>query len=228
MDPTDPPPARQRRVARRYRRLAAAYDRLIADKLLYAHARSRAVELLELRPGATVLDVACGTGLNHPLIQQRIGPNGRLIGIDTTPEMLERARARARRNQWANVSLIRADASLLSRRSLEQGAALGPTDEIDAAICTLGLSVIPDWQQAWRQMLGTVRPGGRVAIMDGGSGDIPAFRPVGSLFCRFYAADGQRAPWQLVPRDTDNPTLDRFSWGYVWVAAGTRPARSTP
>ena len=116
MDPADPLPARQRRVARRYRWLAAAYDRLIADKLLYARARARAVELLELRPGATVLDVPCGTGLNHALIQRRIGPNGRLIGIDATPEMLERARARVRRNQWANVSLIQADASLLSRR----------------------------------------------------------------------------------------------------------------
>jgi S-adenosylmethionine-diacylgycerolhomoserine-N-methlytransferase len=227
MNPADPLPARQRRVALRHRWLAAAYDRLIADKLLYARARARAVELLELRPGATVLDVACGTASTTRSSSDGSAPTAASSASTPPPRCSSERGPRVRRNQWANVSLIQADASLLSRRSLEEAAALGPTDAIDAAICTLGLSVIPDWQQAWQKMLGTVKPGGRVAIMDSGSGDITAFRPVASLICRFYAADGQRAPWQLVARDTDNPTLDRFSWGYVWAATGTRPARTS-
>jgi demethylmenaquinone methyltransferase/2-methoxy-6-polyprenyl-1,4-benzoquinol methylase len=58
------------------------------------------------RPGETVLDVGCGTGLNFGSIQDRIGPSGLLIGIDLCPAMLARARARADAADWDNVVLI--------------------------------------------------------------------------------------------------------------------------
>src|SRR5918992_2560896 len=57
-----------------YELVAPIYDQSSGEGPLYATSRARAIELLRLRPGATVLDVACGTGRNHDLIEQRIGP----------------------------------------------------------------------------------------------------------------------------------------------------------
>ena len=66
---------------RRYLRLAAVYDIDPGQRFLYARARTRAVELLQLSPGSAVLDVACGTGRNFPLVEARIGRSGRLVAV---------------------------------------------------------------------------------------------------------------------------------------------------
>lgn len=89
----------------KYRALASGYDRLSA---LTAPARSKAVARLGLAPGATVFDIACGTGLTFPYLEERIGPSGRLVGVDLSPEMLRVARRRADAAGWANVMLVEA------------------------------------------------------------------------------------------------------------------------
>jgi demethylmenaquinone methyltransferase/2-methoxy-6-polyprenyl-1,4-benzoquinol methylase len=234
---TETTPGRERHellapVYARYQRLAPIYDWANLERPLYAAARARAIELLQLRPGEKVLDVACGTGVNFALIEQRIGPSGRLVGIDLTPPMLERAAARAARHGWENLPLFESDASQLSLERLEALGALEPGERFDAALCTLGLSVIPEWESAWRAMLSVVHHGGRVAVMDGGypsrsgaAGEIVAARPLARLLCRLFAPQGcHREPWGLVGRDTDDSTLERFTGGYVAVAAGTKPA----
>lgn len=208
-------------VRQRYGWVAAIYDRANLEGILYADARRRAVELLELRPGARVLDVACGTGANFDLVEQRIGRAGELVGIDLTPQMLDRARARVAREGWDNVRLREGDICNLDVERL--GA------PFDAAICTLGLSVIPQWQRAWDAMVSAVRPGGRVAIMDAGyperpgrPGDTIIPRPLAWALSQLFAADCSRRPWRLLQRDTTNPTRERFTWGWVVAAAGAR------
>ena len=217
----------------RYGRLAPIYNWANLEPLLYAQARTRAIELLDLRPGARVLDLACGTGVNFGLIEQRIGPSGSLVGVDLTPAMLGRARARTASRGWRNVRLYESDAPGLTAQRLEELGALEPGERFDAALCTLALSVIPDWERAWAAMLAVVRPGGRVAVMDAGRpatrgarGKSFAARPIAAALERLFAASGTRRPWELVARDTDNPALERFSWGYVSVAAGRVPARA--
>jgi S-adenosylmethionine-diacylgycerolhomoserine-N-methlytransferase len=209
-------------VERHYSRIASIYDRANLEGLLYADARTRAIELLELRPGARVLDLACGTGANFAAIEQHIGPTGELVGIDLTAQMLRRARARVLRGGWANVRLREGDACALA------GEGLG--EPFDAALCTLALSVIPQWQRAWEAMLALVRPGGRVAVMDAGYPDhgrrselvIP--RPFASLLSRLFAADCDRRPWRSLERDTDEPVVETFTWGWVTAAAGAKAA----
>src|SRR5258708_30837812 len=56
--------------------------------------RVRAVQALRLRPGDSVADIACGTGLNFALIEQVIGRDGRIVGVDLTDAMLAQARQR--------------------------------------------------------------------------------------------------------------------------------------
>lgn len=208
-------------VRRRYGRVASIYDWANLEGILYADARTEAVELLALQSGARVLDVACGTGANFELVQRRIGEAGELVGVDATPAMLDQARARIARAGWNNVSLLEADVSDL--RPDELG------EPFDAALCTLGLSVIPDWQQAWQTMLECVRLGGRVAVMDAGEPapgsrriDKTVPRPMARALERLFAADCTRPPWRLLERDTDKPTSHPFTWGWVTAAAGTK------
>jgi ubiquinone/menaquinone biosynthesis C-methylase UbiE len=87
----------------RYRGLAEVYDIRTAAGQPY---RRRTVERLAARPGEVVVDVGCGTGLNFAQLEGAIGPRGRLIGIDLSPEMLAEARARIRRHGWSNVELV--------------------------------------------------------------------------------------------------------------------------
>ena len=56
--------------------------------------RRRAIAALELQPGATIVEIGCGTGLNFRLLQESIGLSGRLIGVDLSTDMLEQARQR--------------------------------------------------------------------------------------------------------------------------------------
>ncbi len=213
---------------RRYGWLAAIYDLDPGQRFLYAQARSRTVEMLRLSPGSAVLDVAFGTGRNFPLIEARIGHSGRIIGVDITPAMINKARARVDRYSWGNVQLIEVDAAQVSLERLQAAGAIQFGQRFDAAICTLGLSVIPDWQRAIEAMLSVVRPGGRIAVMDGGyreragsAGEALLARPLGWIICRLAAADCTRRPWLRVPDETDEAVTERLALGYVNVAAGT-------
>ncbi len=86
-----------------YRRRAKFYDLELA---LIEPVQRRAIELLGLKGGETVLDVGCGTGLSFELLEQRIGREGKIIGIEQSSDMLEQARARAERSHFENLTLI--------------------------------------------------------------------------------------------------------------------------
>ncbi len=94
-------------VKRKYRRNAAAYDLI---ERATARLRATAVHKLRLCPGDAVLDFGCGTGLSFPLLEEAVGPRGRIWGVDVSPDMLARARARITGHGWTNVTLVEANA----------------------------------------------------------------------------------------------------------------------
>ena len=114
-------PHPDRRLAlEQYRVRAAVYDSELAA---FEPIRRRAIARLGLMPGATVLDVGCGTGLSFAPLLTAVGPRGHIIGIEQCPEMMDQARARVNQHGWPNVTLrdapveacstpIRADAAL--------------------------------------------------------------------------------------------------------------------
>src|SRR5690349_18505789 len=93
-------------------------------------------EKLHGRHRIAALDLPTGTGANLPLLEERIGPTGSIYAIDASPGMLARARTKVDEAGWQNVTLIEADARTLD-------AAMIGVDQVDAAICMLGLSVVP-------------------------------------------------------------------------------------
>jgi demethylmenaquinone methyltransferase/2-methoxy-6-polyprenyl-1,4-benzoquinol methylase len=117
--------------------------------------RRRAIRALGLRPGDTVVDVACGTGQNFPFIEQAIGPDGRIVGVDLTDAMLARARERVETNGWDNVTLTQADA-----------AAFEFPAEVDAIISTFALTQVPGCADVIANGAAALRPGGRWTVLD--------------------------------------------------------------
>jgi SAM-dependent methyltransferase len=85
-----------------YRRRAALYD---AELALFEPLRRRAIAGLAAAAGETVLDLGCGTGLSLPLLRAGVGAQGRVIGIEQSPEMIARARERVAAAGWRNVRL---------------------------------------------------------------------------------------------------------------------------
>jgi SAM-dependent methyltransferase len=90
-----------------YRSHAGQYDRRTEA---FHQWRERLVELLPAQPGDTVLDVGCGTGLCIPLLQDKVGPTGTIVGIDASEQMLEVAGEKVATQGWDNVRLVSAPA----------------------------------------------------------------------------------------------------------------------
>ena len=98
-------------LAEGYRKRARRYDLTSRLYFLQRAHRRRAVEALRLRPGDTVVEIACGTGLNFASIEREIGPEGRIVGVDLTDAMLVEAQHGVDTSGWSNVNLVQADAA---------------------------------------------------------------------------------------------------------------------
>ncbi len=179
--------------------------------------RRDAVAQLRLEPHDIVLDIACGTGLNFSYIEAGIASQGLLIGLDFSSGMLAKARRKVERRGWANVRLIHADARSLFPELLEEHAGV---DSVDKVLCTLGLTVVPEWERVFEQSWALLRPGGRYAIMDW-------WLERRNLFARFleFISHGEvgRRCWAPLEEKSEDYSHGTFMRGMVFVAAGTMP-----
>jgi ubiquinone/menaquinone biosynthesis C-methylase UbiE len=207
-----------------YRKKAKRYD--MTSRLYPAPGypqggqRRRAVQALRLRPGDTVVDMACGTGLNFSLLEEAVGPEGRIVGVDLTDAMLDQARGRIETNSWSNVSLVQADAAKFDF----------PTG-VDAILSTYALTQVPECREVIAHGAAALSAGGRWAVLDL---KVPDSTPrwlaqVGVATVRPFASIDDwmaRRPWQAI-RAAMEETLVDVSWtelffGTAFLAAGSR------
>jgi len=156
--------------------------------------RRQAIDALDLGPGDTVVELGCGTGLNFELLQERIGPSGRLIGVDLTDAMLQQAHQRVADKGWRNVELVEGDA-------LEFDYPAG----LNGVISTFALSLIPQCDLVIERAAGALAPGGRLALLDLQLPDNwPGWLVDGALFLvRPFSVTEEwleRQPWQTIRR----------------------------
>lgn len=202
---------------RRYWAGAGVYDVISGERPVYRPGRVLGIERARLAPGGRVLDLGCGTGLNLPLVQRCVGPDGKVVGIDASTAMLDVARARCRRAGWSNVELRWSDAARLD--------ALANLDRpFDAVIVTYALSIIRDWHEAVEQSLCLLRGGGRIVVVDMSypTGRWRAFAPLAALAFVVGGVDPHRAPWRLVLERTDDALHETLRGGHVHVVSGTK------
>jgi ubiquinone/menaquinone biosynthesis C-methylase UbiE len=114
----------------------------------------RTVERLQLRSGARVLDVCCGSGASAIPAAEMVGPEGSVLGIDLAENLLELARIKAKQRGLGNLAFRAGD--MLDLRL--------PHSSFDAVICVFGIFFVPDMQAAVRELWGLVRIGGKLAI----------------------------------------------------------------
>ena len=189
--------------------------------------RLQAVRALGLRPGDTVVDMACGTGLNFPLLQSVVGPGGRIVGVDLTDAMLARAQDRVKANGWGNVSLVQADA-----------AGFDFPAGVSAILSTYAMTQVPGCAQAIAHGAAALSGGGRWVILDlKVPGNTPRWlAQVGTATVRPFAAIDEwmlRRPWEAI-RAAMAEELTDLSWtdlffGTAFLAAGSgSPAGIAP
>src|SRR5580698_7622390 len=207
-----------------YRKKARHYD--VTSRLYPAPGypqrtqRLRAVHALGLGPGDTVIDMACGTGLNFPLLQQVVGPAGRIVGVDLTDAMLARAQDRIKANGWSNVSLVQADA-----------AGFDFPAQVDAILSTYALTQVPECAAVIAHGAAALSAGGRWVVLDLKVPDNTPGRlaQLGTATVRPFAWIDEwvmRRPWEAIraamQEELADPSWTELFFGTAFLAAGSK------
>jgi ubiquinone/menaquinone biosynthesis C-methylase UbiE len=178
--------------------------------------RETLMDMVDLKPGMRVLDVACGAGANFPYIIARIGPTGTLAGVDYSQDMLDSAQRQfVVEKGWDNIELVQSDA-----------AELAFDEPFDVVICTLGLAVIPRHELAMERAWDALKPGGIFGIADLKESDrwytLP-IRFITDVMDVFIIANSTRRTWEWLEAHGEEYRFRDLFHGYLFSATARKP-----
>jgi SAM-dependent methyltransferase len=192
---------------------ARSYDR---DTGLFQPYRRAVVEALPLQDGQVVLDVGCGTGLCCGLLRDKVGPGGRVIGIEESPEMAAVARELIAREGWRNVTVVQSPAED------------APLDAAADAALFCAVHDILQSPGALRNVVAALCPGAWVAA-GGGKWAAPMMVAVNSMVRMLHAPyvrdfSGFDRPWRYLERLVEDVQVRETAFGGGYVMTGRAPA----
>lgn len=180
--------------------------------------RERAVRSLCLRPGDRVLDAGCGIGAGFSLLARAVGPTGRVVGVEISPETAAAARRRIERNGWGNVEVIAGPADVVA---LSGG--------YDALIMFAAPDVYGS-KDALANILPHLRSGARVVLFGAKRSELAIGRALNPLlklalsklsFATTPHPDNE--PWKLVADVVTNLKFEQYCFGTMFLAWGSLP-----
>ncbi len=136
-------------------KVAKKYDLSISH--FFGRFKKLAFNDSSLTGGDRVLVFCCGTGLDFPHILRKIGKDGEIVGVDFSSEMLNQAKEKIRKKKWENIELIEADITKF-KDILDK--------KFDVGVCTLGMSIIPEYKSAYYNLFSYVKKQGEIIIGD--------------------------------------------------------------
>ena len=141
--------------------------------------RKKAIALLNLTANSTVLDVACGIGLNFKTLESYLQNKGKIVGIDISSESLKLARKRIEKHKWTNIELV--NMSIIDYE---------PETRFDAVLCTFALEIIPDYEGTIERIYDLPKPMGRFAMIGMKLTSKRPYNLLNPFFCWLYRVGG--------------------------------------
>jgi SAM-dependent methyltransferase len=200
-----------------YSEHAGSYDRRVGG---YHGFRQAIVDALPVRPGQVVLDVGCGTGLCFGLLLEKVGPDGGVVGIEESPEMMAIARERIEREGWRNITVVQS-------RAEDAETAL----TADAALFCAVHDILQS-RSALRNVIGHLRSGAWVAA-GGGKWAAPWMVAVNLSTMILHAPyvrsfDGFDRPWSHLEQLLEDVNIRELAFGSGYIVTGHVPRRQRP
>jgi ubiquinone/menaquinone biosynthesis C-methylase UbiE len=205
-------PARQGGRLPAYSENARSYER---DTAAFQRYREAVVEALPLRLGQVVLDVGSGTGLCCGMLRDKVGPQGRVVGIEESPQMAAVAREHIASEGWDNVTVVEAPA---------EDAEIAVTADAALFCAVHDILQSPD---ALRNVMSSLRPKARVAA-GGGKWATPLMVAVNTMVTSLHAPyvrtfEGFGKPWDHLEQLVEDVRVREIGFGAGYIMTGTVP-----
>jgi ubiquinone/menaquinone biosynthesis C-methylase UbiE len=201
-----------------YDRHAGIYDRAVWCYYLVGMRigrwRRMTVDALSLGAGDTVVEIGCGTGLNFSLLEQAVGSEGKIIGMDISDAMLDRARERVRAAGWRNVELLCAAASDFRF-----------PNGVGGILATGVLTYEPEFDKVIERGARALAPGRRWVVLDYKMPSnwlrclAPLFVALGSNF-GVSKSFMEHHIWESVEHHLTNTRMRELYGGFVYIVSG--------